>query len=229
MVFLASTVLIGAYVLPSVMGLTLNTPTGAAADGLLAVTWTTVKGDPKFSMLMTDSANGEAFDIATGIDPTTGNTTVGLGFVPPGQYTLEAFNADDLETVLSTTGAFAITAAGTATPPATGAAGATGNNAAAGGAATGTGAAAGSGAATTGKKGKAGKGKGAKAPKPPTAKPAAPKPAAPKPAAPKPAAPKPAAPKPATPKAPAAKPKGFQKAGKPVSSVKFGRRELYRN
>ncbi|KAJ6528008.1 hypothetical protein DFH09DRAFT_161993 [Mycena vulgaris] len=118
MVFLAN-ILFSACVLPSVMGLTLNTPAGATDDATVVVTWTTVATDPKFSLLLVSAT--EAFDVAQGIDPTTLNTTVGLGNIPPGAgYKLQAVVADDIDTALSTSGGFAVSAAGTAPPAAAG-------------------------------------------------------------------------------------------------------------
>ncbi|KAJ7452612.1 hypothetical protein FB451DRAFT_1409301 [Mycena latifolia] len=129
MSFLASLLLVSVLGVPSVMGLTFDTPAAAVQDGTVAVTWTTEATDPKFSILLIGSgADPETFDVATGIDPTTLKTTVGLGFVPPGSYTLQAVNAGDIDTVITTSGAFNIAAAGTAAPPA-------GDNAGAGGAA----------------------------------------------------------------------------------------------
>ncbi|KAJ6477976.1 hypothetical protein DFH09DRAFT_435186 [Mycena vulgaris] len=97
MVFLAN-ILFSACVLPSVMGLILNTPAGATDDATVVVTWTTVATDPKFSLLLVSAT--EAFDVAQGIDPTTLNTTVGLGNIPPGAgYKLQAVVADDIDTV----------------------------------------------------------------------------------------------------------------------------------
>ncbi|KAJ7076194.1 hypothetical protein B0H15DRAFT_955873 [Mycena belliarum] len=115
MSFLASILLASAV--GSSMGLKLNVPTGVVSDGTFTASWTTVAGDPKFSMLLIDST-GETFDIATGIDPTTLNTTVGLGFVPAGSYTLQAFNAGDISKVLDTTTAFNVADAGAAPPAA---------------------------------------------------------------------------------------------------------------
>lgn len=45
MVF-AATILFAACAVSSVMGLTLDTPTAAAEDGNVVVTWTTVATDP---------------------------------------------------------------------------------------------------------------------------------------------------------------------------------------
>ncbi|KAJ7692572.1 hypothetical protein B0H17DRAFT_1061301 [Mycena rosella] len=207
-----------AFVLPSVMGLTLNTPTGAADEGNLAVTWTTIATDPKFSLLLVGKT--ESFDVAQGIDPTTLNTTVALGEIPAGTYTLQAVNADSITTQLSTSGAFQVSA--TAAAAGAAAAGA-GNAVAAGGAAAGTGAAAtaapATGAAATGKKGKGGAaakaGAAGKAGKAAGKAPAAKAPAAKAPAAKAPAA-----------KAPAGK---AGKKGRGVVSAKFGRAELYRD
>ncbi|KAJ6631897.1 hypothetical protein B0H10DRAFT_1529 [Mycena sp. CBHHK59/15] len=201
MVFLAST-LFAACVLPSVMGLTLNTPAGAVEDGTVAVTWTTVATDPKFSLLLVSPT--EAFDVAQGIDPTTLSDTVALGNIPPGSgYTLQAVVADDINTVLSTSGAFTVSPAGTAAN-AGAAAGAAG--AATGAATTGTAAAAKTGKGTKGAKGAAAAAAGAGAAKAAAAKAATAKAAAAK----------------------AAKGKGFRQGGRSVASAKFGRRELYR-
>ncbi|KAF7368698.1 hypothetical protein MVEN_00194400 [Mycena venus] len=112
MVFFAASILF-TCVLPSVMGLTLDTPAATDADGTLLVTWKPVKGDPAFTLILDGAIN---VDIATGIKADAGNTSVGLGFVPPGSYKLQAVVADDIDTVLSTSGDFQILPAGT--PPA---------------------------------------------------------------------------------------------------------------
>ncbi|KAJ7617948.1 hypothetical protein FB45DRAFT_932993 [Roridomyces roridus] len=113
MVLTTSTLLFAvSCVLPSAMGLTLNVPTSAVSNGAMPVTWTPAAGDPKFTLIMHDGAEG--IDVATAIDPTTGNTTVNLGGIPTGSYTLEAVNAADIEKSLSTTTAFQVTAAGAA-------------------------------------------------------------------------------------------------------------------
>jgi len=201
-----------AFVLPSVMGLTLNTPANAVAGGSLAVTWQTQAGDPKFSLILQGPT--ESIDLAQGIDPTTLNDTIALGSTPPGSgYVLNAVVADDIETSLSKSGAFNINAAGAA-----GAGNAAGTGAAA------TGAAATSAAATaTGNTGK-GKGKGAAAAAAAAAKA-------------KGAAAAQAAKAKGAAAAQAAKAKGQAAAakakagknGRSVASVKFGRRELYRD
>ncbi|KAJ7501243.1 hypothetical protein B0H11DRAFT_757026 [Mycena galericulata] len=106
-----------ACVLPSVMGLTLNTPTGTDADGVLNVTWTTVA---------------------------TLAESVSLGSIPPGTYKVQAVVGDDIATVLSTSGDFTIGAAGAAAaapPPPPAAADTTTAAAAAAAAATGAAAA----------------------------------------------------------------------------------------
>jgi hypothetical protein len=205
------------------MGLTLNVPTFAEAEGNMVVTWSTVATDPKFSLLL-NNANGETFDAAQGIAPSpVTNDTVALGQVPPGTYTLTAVQADDIEKVLSTTGSFTVSPAGTPPPPAAAAAPPpAGNNAATGGAATGAGGA----VAACPPVAAAAPPPAAAAPPPATAKAAPPKggakagKAAPKP-------PAKAAPKKAPAKAPAKKPAHGR--GRSVSSVKFGRRELYRD
>jgi len=187
----------------------------------MVVTWTTVATDPKFSLLL-NNANGETFDAAQGIAPSpVTNDTVALGEVPPGTYTLTAVQADDIETVLSTTGSFTVSPAGTPPPPAAAAAPPpAGDNAGAGGAAAGTGAGA---AAACPPVAAAAPPPAAAAPPPPATAKAAP-PKAGKGAAKPPAK---AAPKKAPAKAPAKKPAHGR--GRSVSSVKFGRRELYRD
>ncbi|KAJ6516712.1 hypothetical protein C8R47DRAFT_1088113 [Mycena vitilis] len=108
--FFRSTLLFGAaVVLPSVMGLTLDTPVTTDADGTLEVTWKTVASDPAFTLLLKGPIT---IDIATGIAPATLKSSVGLGQIPPGKYTLEAVNADDIEEVLSKSKEFSIDAAG---------------------------------------------------------------------------------------------------------------------
>jgi len=137
MVFVSASLFLLASVLPSVMGLTLDTPADTESNGAIAVTWKTVAGDPKFSLLLVDQDNKESIDAQTGIDPTLLKQTVNLGTVTPGNYILQAVNADDIEVPVATSGAFKIGAAGSIA-----AAGAGGNNAAAGGAAAGAGGAA---------------------------------------------------------------------------------------
>ncbi|KAJ6533900.1 hypothetical protein DFH09DRAFT_1406108 [Mycena vulgaris] len=222
MLSLTNVLFASVLVLPSAMGLTLNTPTGAAAEGTVLVTWSTVATDPKFSLLLVDQQNKETFDVAQGIAPTALNTTVALGAVPPGTYTLQAVEADSINTFLSATGTFTVSAAGAA---------------GAGTAATGAAVAANNAGAATGKAaGKTGKGKGGKAAgakaagganaaaaKAAAAKAAAAKAAGAKATA---AAATAKAAKPAK-GAKAAKGKGF--GGRSVVSAKFGRRELYRD
>jgi len=204
-----------AFVLPSVMGLTLNTPANAVAGGSLAVTWKTQAGDPKFSLILQGPT--ESIDLAQGIDPTTLNDTVALGSTPPGSgYVLNAVVADDIETSLSKSSAFTISAAG--------AAGA-GDAAAAGAAA--AGAAATSAAATSTAATGTGKGKGAAAKAGAAAAAAKAKGAAAAQAAKAKGA---AAAKAAQAKGQAAAAKAKAgKNGRSVASVKFGRRELYRD
>ncbi|KAJ6550257.1 hypothetical protein B0H19DRAFT_187629 [Mycena capillaripes] len=107
MVLVASILL--AFVLPSVMGLQLDTPVTTDADGSLEVTWKTDCGDPAFTLILDGPIN---IDIATGIKPEDLKTSVGLGQIPPGTYTLQAVVADDIEKVLSTSKPFQIDAAG---------------------------------------------------------------------------------------------------------------------
>ncbi|KAJ7607970.1 hypothetical protein FB45DRAFT_1011176 [Roridomyces roridus] len=137
MVFVSASLFLLASVLPSVMGLTLDTPADTESNGAIAVTWKTVATDPKFTILLVDQDNKESIDAQTGVDPTLLKQTVNLGTVTPGNYILQAVNADDIEVPLSTSGAFKIGAAGSIA-----AAGAGGNNAAAGGAVAGAGGAA---------------------------------------------------------------------------------------
>eukprot|EP00918_Siedleckia_nematoides_P034744 GHVU01075534.1.p1 GENE.GHVU01075534.1~~GHVU01075534.1.p1 ORF type:complete len:190 (+),score=28.44 GHVU01075534.1:84-653(+) len=189
MVFISSILFATALVLPSVMGLTLNTPTGVVAGEAFNITWTTQSGDPTFSVNLVGPT--ETIDAIDGLAPSALTAEIGLGEgTAPGQYTLQAFPADNIGSVLTTSQPFAIAAAGTA---ATG-----GNNAAAGAAAAGTAAAASTttAASTSGKTAKTGKAAGNNA----------------------------------AAGAAAAKAKGgFHKNGRSVASVKFGRRELYRD
>ncbi|KAF9065051.1 hypothetical protein BDP27DRAFT_1332646 [Rhodocollybia butyracea] len=210
MVFFVSLLSLASLALPSVMGLTLNTPTDAVAGSTLNVTWTTVASDPTFSLLL--NTGNESLDVAQGIAPSALTDTIGLGEgLAAGSYTLTAVAADDIDTVLSTSGAFNVAAfgsaaaAGAADSAAAGAAAA--GTAATGAAAAGTGAAAagtgaaaaGTGAAATGSAATAAKGKAAKGAKAGNA-------------------------------AAAAKGKGAARKGpRSVASVKFGRRELYRD
>ncbi|KAJ7021952.1 hypothetical protein C8F04DRAFT_1402655 [Mycena alexandri] len=83
--------LASACVLPSVMGLTLNTPVTTDEDGTLAVTWTTAAGDPTFALELVGASS--TFDVATGVVPTTLSSNVGLGQIPPGTYKLQAVTA----------------------------------------------------------------------------------------------------------------------------------------
>jgi hypothetical protein len=209
MVFVASILFAASMVLPSVMGLTLNTPAGTTEDGTLAVSWTPATGDPTFALVMTNTGTKEAIDVATGLVPTALNSSVALGQVPPGTYTLEAVQGDAIGTVLSTTQPFQITAAaagGAAAAAAPPDVAATSAAAAAVTAAPATAAAAT--AAAAGKKGKGGAaakaGAAAAAAKAGAAKAAAAK------------------------KAGAAK-AGAKKGPRMVTGVKFGRRELYRD
>ncbi|KAJ7473117.1 hypothetical protein B0H11DRAFT_2195725 [Mycena galericulata] len=128
MVFVKASILFSAAacVLPSVMGLTLNTPTGTDADGVLNVTWTTVASDPVFALELVGPVS---IDAATGVEPATLAESVNLGSIPPGTYKVQAVVGDDIATVLSTSGDFTIGAAGAAV------AAAAGDNSAAGGAA----------------------------------------------------------------------------------------------
>jgi len=216
MVFVASILFAASMVLPSVMGLTLNTPANTAEDGTMLVTWTPAAGDPTFALLLDGPIS---IDAATGVNPTLGNTSVALGQVPPGTYTLQAVTGDAIGTVLSTSQSFQITAkaaggaaaaaaAGGAAAAAAPAVAATGAAAAAVTAAPATAAPATAAAATTGKKGKGGAaakaGAAAAAAKAGAAKAAAAK------------------------KAGAAK-AGAKKGPRMVTGVKFGRRELYRD
>jgi hypothetical protein len=217
MVFVASILFAASMVLPSVMGLTLNTPANTAEDGTMLVTWTPAAGDPTFALLLDGPIS---IDAATGVNPTLGNTSVALGQVPPGTYTLQAVTGDAIGTVLSTSQSFQITAkaaggaaaaaaAGGAAAAAAPAVAATGAAAAAVTAAPATAAAATAAAAgTAGKKGKGGAaakaGAAAAAAKAGAAKAAAAK------------------------KAGAAK-AGAKKGPRMVTGVKFGRRELYRD
>ncbi|KAJ6472863.1 hypothetical protein C8R47DRAFT_1324535 [Mycena vitilis] len=108
--FFSSTLLFGAaVVLPSVMGLTLDTPVTTDADGTLEVTWQPADADPAVTLLLKGPIS---IGIATGIAAATAKASVGLGQIPPGKYTLMAVNADDIETVLSTSQEFTIAAAG---------------------------------------------------------------------------------------------------------------------
>jgi hypothetical protein len=113
MVFVKASILFSAAacVLPSVMGLTLNTPTGADADGVLNVTWTTVASDPVFALELVGPVS---IDAATGVQPATLAESVNLGSIPPGTYKVQAVVGDDIATVLSTSGDFTIGAAGAA-------------------------------------------------------------------------------------------------------------------
>ncbi|KAJ7714477.1 hypothetical protein DFH07DRAFT_785770 [Mycena maculata] len=160
MVFITAASILFASVLPSVMGLTLNTPADTTADGVLAVTWSTVSTDPVFALFL---SGPEGVDIATGVEPSALSANVTLGSVAPGTYTVTANTGDDIETVLSTSGSFTIGAAGSAV-----AAAGAGDNAAAGAAAAGAveaAAPATAAPATAAKakgKGKAAKGKAAK-------------------------------------------------------------------
>ncbi|KAJ6483082.1 hypothetical protein C8R45DRAFT_1075443 [Mycena sanguinolenta] len=206
MVFIASILFAASFVLPSVMGLKLNTPANTAEAGTLLVTWTPAKGDPTFALLLDGPIS---IDAATGVNPTAGNTSVALGQVPPGTYKLQAVTGDAIGTVLSTSQPFQITAEGAvAAPPATAtAAPAKGN--------TGTGAKTGKTGKGGAKTGKAAKGGATKAGAAKGAKPKGAQGAKPKAA--------PAAPKAAAGKA------GAKKGPRMVSGVKFGRRELYRD
>jgi hypothetical protein len=130
MVFIATSFILAACLLPSAMGLTLNTPAGTDADGQLDVTWTTVSTDPVFAIELVGPVS---IDAATGVVPSTLKETVNLGSIPPGTYKLQAVVGDDIATVLSTSGDFTIGAAGAAVAGA-------GDNSAAGGAAAGSGA-----------------------------------------------------------------------------------------
>jgi hypothetical protein len=212
MVFVASILFAASMVLPSVMGLTLNTPANTAEDGTMLVTWTPATGDPTFALLLDGPIS---IDAATGVNPTLGNTSVALGQVPPGTYTLQAVTGDAIGTVLSTSKSFQITAkaaggAAAAAPPdvAATSAAAAAVTAAPATAAAATAAAAG----TAGKKGKGGAAAKAGA-------------AA---AAAKAGAAKAAAAKAGAAKAGAAK-AGAKKGPRMVTGVKFGRRELYRD
>ncbi|KAJ7795142.1 hypothetical protein B0H14DRAFT_2621275 [Mycena olivaceomarginata] len=115
MVYYASILL--ASILPAVMGIKLNTPVDTAADGTLLITWTPAATDPTMAMVLDGPIS---VDIATGVASAAGNTSVGLGNIPPGTYKLQAVVGDDLATILDTSGDFKILAAGTAAaaPPA---------------------------------------------------------------------------------------------------------------
>ncbi|KAJ6537801.1 hypothetical protein B0H19DRAFT_374158 [Mycena capillaripes] len=89
------------------MGLTLNTPVTTDADGTLEVTWTTVAGDPTFALELNGPIN---IDVATGLAPAALKSSVGLGQIPPGTYTLQAVVGDDIEKVIATSGSFTIAA-----------------------------------------------------------------------------------------------------------------------
>ncbi|KAJ7466167.1 hypothetical protein B0H11DRAFT_2284634 [Mycena galericulata] len=130
MVFIATSFILAACLLPSAMGLTLNTPAGTDADGVLDVTWTTVSTDPVFAIELVGPVS---IDAATGVVPSTLKESVNLGSIPPGTYKLQAVVGDDIEKVLSTSGEFTVGAAGAAIAGA-------GDNSAAGGAAAGSGA-----------------------------------------------------------------------------------------
>ncbi|KAJ6483081.1 hypothetical protein C8R45DRAFT_1099396 [Mycena sanguinolenta] len=109
MVFIASILFAASCVLPSAMGLTLNTPTNTAEAGNLLVTWTPAATDPTFAILLKGPIS---IDVATGVKPALGNTTVALGQIPPGTYTVEAVTGDAIGTVLSTSQPFQITPEG---------------------------------------------------------------------------------------------------------------------
>jgi len=221
MVFVAS--ILFACVLPSVMGLKLNTPADTDAFSALNVTWTTQAGDPTFALLLAGEAG---IDIATGVNPAALAESVELGDVPPGTYTLQAVVGDDIDTILSTSGSFTISPAGTAA--------AAGNNAAAGGAATGavaatTGGSAGKGGATAnaGAAAKAAQAKAAAEAKAKAAAEAKAKAAAEAKAKAAAAAKAKAAAEAKAKAAAQAKAKG--KGGRSLVSAKFGRRDLYRD
>jgi len=208
MVFFVSILL--AFVLPSVMGLTLNTPSGAVAGGTLLVTWTTVAGDPTFSLLLVNAQ--ESIDLAQGIAPSALNDTVGLDQALSGSFSLQAVAADNIGTVLSTTQPFTISPAGSAAADGA-SAGAAADNAASGAAAgtAATGAAAAGTAATGAAAGSAGTAAAATA-----------------------SAAKAAAGnnnKAAAKAKPQPQPQSHQsnKHGRSVTSAKFGRRDLYRD
>ncbi|KAJ7215987.1 hypothetical protein GGX14DRAFT_607063 [Mycena pura] len=238
--FSAATILF-ACVLQSVMGLTLQTPKDTAADGTLVVSWTAGKNDPVFALLAVGKF--ETVDIATGLSSTSATSAnVGLGFLTPGSYTLEAVVGDNIDQKIATSGTFNILpAAGAAPPPDNGAAAASGADGAAGAAAASgtpgaaangksgegvTGAATTSEAATTAAAAKPSAATPAAA-KPAAAKPSAAKPAAATPSAAKPAAATPAAAKPAAAKPAAAKGKGGEgrtrNRGRMVSRMEFYR------
>ncbi|KAJ7795139.1 hypothetical protein B0H14DRAFT_3496322 [Mycena olivaceomarginata] len=96
------------------MGIKLNTPKDTAADGTLLVTWKPAATDPTMALVLDGPIS---VDIATGVVSAAGNTSVGLGNIPPGTYKLQAVVGDALETVLDTSGDFKILAAGAAPPP----------------------------------------------------------------------------------------------------------------
>ncbi|KAJ7638340.1 hypothetical protein FB45DRAFT_399337 [Roridomyces roridus] len=94
------------------MALKLDTPAAAQTKGAIAVTWTTAKTDPKFTLILQRQDANMDIDVATGIDPTTLKATVNIGAVPPGTYKLQAVQAADIAVPLASTGTFQITAAG---------------------------------------------------------------------------------------------------------------------
>ncbi|KAJ7795148.1 hypothetical protein B0H14DRAFT_3496330 [Mycena olivaceomarginata] len=112
MLYIASILLASA--LTSVMGIKLNTPADTAADDTLLITWTPASTDPTMAMVLDGPIS---VDIATGVASAAGNTSVGLGNIPPGTYKLQAVVGDDLETVLDTSGSFKILAAKAGAPP----------------------------------------------------------------------------------------------------------------
>ncbi|KAJ7302664.1 hypothetical protein DFH08DRAFT_904899 [Mycena albidolilacea] len=238
MVFIAS--ILFACVLPSVMGIKLDTPKDTAADGTLLVTWKPAATDPTMALVLDGPIS---IDIATGVAAAAGNTSVGLGNIPPGTYKLQAVVGDALETVIDTSGDFKVLpakAAGGAAPPPKGAAPVASGSAAPPAASATTGAGKGqTGKGQTGKaktgKGQTGKGqtgKGQKGQGGKAAKQAAKKAEAAKKAA----KAKAAAAQAAGAKAAGAKAAGAKaaapataKKGRMVSGAKFGRRELYRD
>ncbi|KAJ7302676.1 hypothetical protein DFH08DRAFT_72095 [Mycena albidolilacea] len=112
MLYIASILLASA--LTSVMGIKLNTPADTAADDTLLITWTPASTDPTMAMVLDGPIS---VDIATGVASAAGNTSVGLGNIPPGTYKLQAVVGDDLETILDTSGSFKILAAKAGAPP----------------------------------------------------------------------------------------------------------------
>ncbi|KAG8219196.1 hypothetical protein J3R82DRAFT_7 [Butyriboletus roseoflavus] len=106
-----------ALALPLVSALTINAITGGTTGGAVTISWTASTTDPtSFSIELINSAFHNSFAIANNIQTALGSITITLPQVPIGDgYTLEAVANNNINTVYSTSGDFAIGAASTTT------------------------------------------------------------------------------------------------------------------